>query len=110
MTDLDQSLSNFQTGIDAAAYATWAKKQLISHIRTTLGNTIVPLQGSDGGIIPISEVHELLTKIHDILDCATSPWVGNTTHILAFNSASRKSCEGWASHFPHLHSSKDTLS
>ena len=50
------------------------------------------LHGSDGGVIAAAEVHELLTKIHNILDSAVSKWVGNPACILAypFNSAPRQ--------------------
>ena len=34
--------------------------------------------------IPASKVHELLNKIHDILNNEVSKWVGNTHHILAY--------------------------
>ena len=45
-------------------------------------------------MIEASEVHDLLTVIHDILDRAVSKWVGNAAHVLAYllNSASRQSC------------------
>ena len=55
----DQSLSDFQTGIDATAHAILDTKQLISHTRATIVDTFGSLQGSDGGIIPVLEVHEL---------------------------------------------------
>ena len=32
---------------------------------------------------PVSEVPEII-KIHDIFDSATSKWIGNTTHIIAY--------------------------
>ena len=56
-------------------------QQLISHTRTVLVNTIASLQDSDFKVIPVSEVHELLTKINDILDNAIAKQVGNTAHI-----------------------------
>ena len=65
-------LSDFETGIGAAPYATLDTTQLISHTRTVLVDTIASLQHSDGGVIPVSEVYELLTKICDILDNAVS--------------------------------------
>ena len=46
-------------------------------------DTIISLQGSDVEVISMSEVHEFLTKIHDILDGAFYKWVGNTACILA---------------------------
>ena len=59
----------------------------------------------------MSEVLELPTKIHDILDNDVSKQVGNSAHILAhvFNSASRQHCEVWASQFPFLYSLKDVV-
>ena len=65
----DQSLSDLQTGVGAAAHAT---EQLISCLRVALLNTLSSLPNSEGGIIPVSEVHELLLKVHDILDSAVS--------------------------------------
>ena len=58
-----------------------------------------------------SEVHELHTKIHDILDNSMSKLVGNTAHMLAFlfNSASRQCHDAWTLQFPFLHSTKDTV-
>ena len=54
----------------------------------------------------MSEVHELLLKVHDILDSAVSKQGGNSTHILmhVFNSASRQHQEVWPSQFPFLQS------
>ena len=69
---IDQSLSDFQNSIGAVAHATLDKEQIIHHIRTAVGDTIASLQGSDGGMIAVMEVHELLTKIHDILDNVVS--------------------------------------
>ena len=93
-------------GIGVAADATLNTEQLISHTRVTLVDTISSLQDPERGVISVSEVHELLTKIHEILDSAMSKWVGNTTSILAhvFNSASRQHHELLASQFPFLHS------
>ena len=47
-------------------------KQLISHLRVALVVTISCLQDSEGGVIPVSEVCELLIKVHNILDDAVS--------------------------------------
>ena len=76
-------LSDFYTGIDAAAHGTLDTKQLIYHTRTAL-------------------VVKLLTKIHDSLDSDVSKWVGIMAHILVclFNSDSSQCCEVWALHFP----------
>ena len=81
-------------------------EQVISHIRVSLVETISSLPDSEGEVIPVSEVHELLIKIHDILDNAMSKWVGNSDHMLAhvINSTSRQLHEVWASQFPFLHS------
>ena len=51
-----QSLSDFQTGIGAAAHTTLDTEQLISHTRTALVDTLTSLQGSDGGMNTASEV------------------------------------------------------
>ena len=63
-------------------HATLYREQLRSHKRTALDDTIAYLQGFDDGLLWTSEVHELFTKIHDILDIAVSRWVGNIAHIL----------------------------
>ena len=57
-------------------------EQLISDTRTSLVDTIASLQDSDGGVRPVPEVLEWLTKIHDILDNAVSKRVGNTACTL----------------------------
>ena len=69
-------------------------EQVISHTRSAFLESIASLQGSDGGLIADSKVHDILNKIHDILDNAISKWVGNAGYILAylFNSASRQHC------------------
>ena len=43
----------------------------------------------------MSEVHDLLLKVHNILDSAVSKQVGNSAHISshAFNSVSRQHLE-----------------
>ena len=68
---------------------------LLSHLRVALVDTLSSLPDSEGGIIPVSEVRELLLKVHNILDNAVSKQVGNSTHILAhvFNSFSRQHWE-----------------
>ena len=63
--------------------ATHDMEQLISGIRVALVDTFSSLPGSEGGVIPVSELHELLTKVHDILDNAVSKWVGNSALISA---------------------------
>ena len=59
----------------------------------------------------MSEVHELLLKVHDILDKAVSKQLGNSACILAYlyNSVSRQCHEVWASQFPFLHSLRDVI-
>ena len=80
-----------QTGVGAAAHATLDTEQLISCLRVALVDTLSSLPDSEGGIIPVSEVHELLLKVHGILDSAVSKRVWNSACILAhmFNSVSR---------------------
>ena len=68
----DQSLSALQTGIGAAAHATLETEQLFSCLRVALLDTLSCLPYPEGGIIPVSEVHELLLKIQNILDSAVS--------------------------------------
>ena len=77
------------TGIGTAADATLDMEQLISHLRVVLVDTISTTPDSEGGVIPVPEVCELLIKVHDILDNAVSKQVGNSAHILVhvFNSA-----------------------
>ena len=76
-------------------------QQLISHLRVALVDTLSSLLDSEGGVIPVSEVCELLLKVHDILDSAV------LAHV--FNSVSRQHCEVWASQFPFLHSFRDVI-
>ena len=96
------SLSYHQTGIDA--HARLETEQLISHTQTVTIDTTTSLQGSDGEVIPVSEVLELLIKSQDILDRAVSKCVGITAYILAyhFNSASRQHFEVRASQYAFL--------
>ena len=68
----DQSLSDLMTGVGAAAPATLDMEKLISCLRVALLNTLSSLPNSEGGVIPVSEVHELLLRVHDILDNAVS--------------------------------------
>ena len=107
----DQSLSDFQTGVGAAAYATLDTEQLLSHLQVALVDTLSSLPKAEGDVIPVSEVCELLLWIHGILDKAVSKQVGNLACILAhlFNSVSRQHCEVWASQFPFLHSLKEVI-
>ena len=69
---VDQSLSDLQTGVGAAAHGTLDIEQLISHLRVALLDILSSLPDSDGGIIPVSEVCDLLLKVNDILDMAVS--------------------------------------
>ena len=68
----DQSLSDFQTGVGAAAHATLDTEQLTSPLWVTLVDTLSSLPEVQGGVIPVSEVCELLLRIHDILEKAVS--------------------------------------
>ena len=56
----DQSLSDFQTGVGAAPHATNDMEQLISHLWIALVDTLSSLTNAEGGVIPVSEVQELL--------------------------------------------------
>ena len=53
---IDQNLSDFQTGIFAAAHTTLETDQVISHTRTALVDTIASLQHYECGVITASEV------------------------------------------------------
>ena len=108
---VDQSLSDFQTGLGATAHATLDTEQLISHLQVALVDTLSSLPEAEGDVIPVSEVHELLLQIHGILDKAVSKQVGNSACILAhlFNSVSRQHQEVWAPQFPFLHSLKEVI-
>ena len=108
---VDQSLSDFQTGLGATAHATLDTEQLISHLQVALVDTLSLLPEAEGDVIPVSEVCELLLQIHGILDKAVSKQVGNSARILAhlFNSVSRQHREVWASQFPFLHSLKEVV-
>ena len=69
---VDQSFSDFQTGVGVAAHATLDTEQLISHLQVALVDTLSSLPEAEGDVIPVSEVHELLLRIHGILDKAVS--------------------------------------
>ena len=47
-------------------------EQLISHLRVAHVDTISSIPNSEGQVIPVYEVHELLINVHDILDSAVS--------------------------------------
>ena len=108
---VDQSLSDFQTGLGATAHATLDTEQLICHLLVALVDTLSSLPEAEGDVIPVSEVCELLLRIHGILDKTVSKQVGNSAHILAhlFNSVSRQHCEVRASQFPFLHTLKEVI-
>ena len=61
---VDQSLSDFQTGLGATAHATLDTEQLISHLQVALVDTLSLLPEAEGDVIPVSEVHELLLQVH----------------------------------------------
>ena len=61
------SLSDFQKAIGAATHGTLDEEKLISHTRTIFVDMLTSLQGCPEEVIQVSEVHELITKIHDIL-------------------------------------------
>ena len=108
---VDQSLSDFQTGLGATAHATLDREQPISHLQVALVDTLSSLPEGEGDVIPVSEVCELLLWIHGILDKAVSKQVGNSAGILAhlFNSVSRQHQKVWTSQFPFLHSLKEVI-
>ena len=66
-------------------------EQLISCLQVAQVDTLSSLSEAEGGVIPVSEVCELLLQIHGILDKAVLKGVGNSACILAhlFNSVSR---------------------
>ena len=53
-------------------HATLDMEQVISHTKMALVDTLSSLQDSEGGVFSVSEVNELLTKIHDIMDDVVS--------------------------------------
>ena len=61
------SLSESQTGIGAAAHTTLETELLISYTRTVIIDTITSLHNSEGEVILVTEVHDILTKLHGIL-------------------------------------------
>ena len=63
-------------------------------------------------VIPVLEVHGLLTKICDILGKVFSKEFGNAAHILAFllNSSFRQCHEVWDLQFPFHNAIEDTVS
>ena len=72
---VDQSLSDFQTGLGATAHATLDTEQLISHLQVALVDTLSSLPEAEGDVIPVSEVRALLLQIHGIFDKAVSKWL-----------------------------------
>ena len=68
----DQPLSDFWTGVGAAAHATLDMEQPISYFQVALVDTLSSLPDAEGGVVPMYEVHELLLKIHEILYKAVS--------------------------------------
>ena len=74
---IDCILSDVQADIDAAAHATLDTEQLISHTRTVVADTVASVQDSDKDVILVSKVHELLTKILDIVYNAVCKKAGN---------------------------------
>ena len=55
---VDQSLSDFQTGVGATAHATLDTEQLTSHLQVALVDTLSSLAEAEGDVIPMSEVCE----------------------------------------------------
>ena len=54
-------------------------EQDISHARSSITDTVISLQNSEGYVIP--EIHDLLGKTHDILYKAVYKWAGSADHI-----------------------------
>ena len=79
----NQSLSDVQRCADVATHATLEAEELVSHTKTVIVDTITSLHGSDGQDILVSEVLDLVNKIHGIVDKAVSKWVGNIAHSLS---------------------------
>ena len=69
---VNQSLSDFQTGLGATIHATLDTEQLISCLQVALVDTPSSLPEAEGDLIPVSEVCELLFQTHGILDKAVS--------------------------------------
>ena len=70
---VDQSLSDFQTGVGAALHMlllTQSNSFLISRLPLLI--TLSSLPEAEGDVIPVSEVHAVLLQIHGILDKAVS--------------------------------------
>ena len=53
---VDQSFSDFQTGVGATAHATLDTEQLISCLQVALVDTLSSLPEAEGDVIPVSEV------------------------------------------------------
>ena len=77
-------LPDFPTGISVATYAFLDRKQLVFCMGSGIMDTITSLKSSHWELIPVSEAHDLLIKIHDLLDKDVSQQVGNAACILAF--------------------------
>ena len=69
---VDQSLSDFETGVGATAHTTLDTEQLICCLQVALVDTLSSLPEAEGDVIPVSEVCELFLQIHSILDKAVS--------------------------------------
>ena len=95
----------------ATCHATLDEEQLISHTRCALVDTFASLQGPNREVIPVSEVQELLTKIHDNQDNTVCKDVSHTAHILAylFNAPSRHHHEVTSRQFPFLQRFNDIV-
>ena len=69
---VDQSLSDFQTGLGAAAHATLDIEQLISHLQVALFDTLSSLPEAEGDVIAVSEVCGITSLDSQHLDKAVS--------------------------------------
>ena len=59
---VDQSLSDFQTGLGATAHATLDTEQLISHLQVALVDTLSSLPEAEADVIPVSEVMNYFSR------------------------------------------------
>ena len=95
---IDQSLSDFQTGMGVTAHATLDTEQLISHLQVVLVDTLSSLPEAEGDVI------YLCLKYMNYFSRFMAFWTRlfpselEIQHILAhlFNSVSRQHHEVWA--------------
>ena len=88
--------------------STWSSSFLTSELPLLILFTLYQIPGR---IIPVSDVCELLIKVHDILYNTVSKQVGNSACILVhvFNFAYRQCHDILASQFHFLHGLQDVV-